>query len=98
MKDTISESIEILVAKGNSFEDFDLVVTTLGKAICNRGRERIENAGHPVNHSLSTFTESFNATIISRINPVRESNLCGSSVFAIKDFQELLFVEMSGRQ
>ena len=48
MKDTISESIEILVAKGNSFEDFDLVVTTLGKAICNRGRERIENAGHPV--------------------------------------------------
>ena len=98
MKDTISESIEILVAKGNSFEDFDLFVTTLGKAVGNRSRERFKSTGHPVNHSLSTLTESFNATIISRINPVRESNLCGSSVFAIKDFQELLFVEMSGRK
>ena len=36
MKDTVSESIEILVTVSDSFEYFDFVVTAFGKAVCNR--------------------------------------------------------------
>ena len=33
MKNTVAKSIEVLIAKSNSFKDFDLVVTALGKAV-----------------------------------------------------------------
>ena len=36
MKNTVSESMEVLVAKSNSFKDFDFVVTAFGKAVSNR--------------------------------------------------------------
>ena len=36
MKDTVSESIEILVTVSDSFKYFDFVVTAFGKAVCNR--------------------------------------------------------------
>ena len=71
MKDPVSESGKVMEAVSDSFKDFDLVVTAFCKAVSSRRRERIENTGRPVNHSLSTFLEPFNAAVISRINPIR---------------------------
>ena len=37
MKNTVAKSIEVLIAKSDSFKDFDLVVTAFGKAVSDRG-------------------------------------------------------------
>ena len=39
MKNTVTESMEVLVTKSNSFKDFDLVVTAFGKAVSDRSRK-----------------------------------------------------------
>ena len=39
MKNTIAESMEVLVAKSNPFKDFYFVVTALGKAVSDRSRK-----------------------------------------------------------
>ncbi len=37
MKNVVTKSIEVLIAKSDSFEDFDLVVTAFSKAVSDRG-------------------------------------------------------------
>ena len=86
MKDTIAESVEVLVAKSNSFKDFDLVVTAFGKAVSDGVRKGIQNSGHPVDHGLSALLETFNATVKSTVDPFGKCRLGRFSVIAIKDF------------
>ena len=96
MKNTVAESVKVLVTKSYSFKDFNLVVATFGKAVSYRSRKRIKNTGHPVNHSLSALFKALNPTVKSTINPLGKCGLGRNSVFAIKDFQEILFVKMGG--
>ena len=69
MKNTVAKSIEVLKAKRNSFEDFNFVVTALGKAVSDRGRKGIKNSGHPVNHCLRALFETFNTAVKSTVDP-----------------------------
>ncbi len=98
MKNTVSESMEVLVAKSNSFKDFDFVVTAFGKAVSNRRRKGIQNTVYPVHHSLRTLFKTLDTTIESTVDPIRKSRLSRISVIAIKNFQEIFFVKMSGIQ
>ena len=72
MKDTVSKSVKVLIAKGNSFKNLNLVVAAFSKAVSHRCRKRIKNTCHPVNHSLSTLFEAFNPTVKSAVNPLRK--------------------------
>jgi hypothetical protein len=86
MKNTVSESMEVLVAKSNSFKDFDFVVTAFGKAVSDRGRKGIQNSGHPVNHGLRALFETFNTAVKSTVDPFGKCRLGRISVIAIKNF------------
>ena len=95
MKDTISESVEIAVTVSVTFENLDLIIASLSEAIGNRARKRIEDTGSPVDHGLSAFSESINAAVISRVNPIGQSSFGRFSVITIQDFQKIFFVKMS---
>ena len=86
MKNTVAKSIEVLIAKSNSFKDFDLIVAALSKAVSDRGRKGIQNSGHPVDHGLSALFETLNAAIISTVDPFGKRRLGRISVIAIKNF------------
>ena len=86
MKNTVAKSIEVLIAKSNSFKYFDFVVTAFGKAVSDRGRKGIKNSGHPVNHGLRALFETLNATIKSTVDPFGKRRLGRISVIAIKNF------------
>ena len=86
MKNTVAESMEVLVAKSNPFKDFDLVVTAFGKAVSDRGRKGIQNSGHPVYHGLSALFETFNTAVKSTVDPFGKRRLGRNSVIAIKNF------------
>ena len=98
MKNTVSESVKVLVAVSDTFKHFDFVVAALGKTVSYSGGKGIENAGHPVQHSLSAFLKSYNSGIIRGINPIGKCGFSGSPVLAIKDFQKILFVKMSNAE
>ena len=98
MENTISESVKVLVAVSNAFEHFNFVVAALGKPVCYRPRKGVQNAVHPVNHTLSALLESFNSTIICRINPFRKGGFSGISIITIKDSQKIFLVKMCGAE
>lgn len=75
MRDTIPESFKIPVAVSDSFKDFDFIVAAFGKTVGNRSRERIEYTYYPVNHCLSRFFKSINATNKRGIKPIKTHRL-----------------------
>ena len=73
MKNTVSKSVKVLIAKGNSFKNLNLVVAAFCKAVGYRRRKRIKNTCHPVNHSLSALFKAVNSAIKSAVNPLGKS-------------------------
>ena len=90
--------LKISVAVSISFENFDFVVATLNKAVGDWRRKRIQYSCQPILHCFCTLNKLRNSTIVCRVNPVGHSFFSWFSVFAIEDFQKVLFVKMSRTQ